>query len=156
MDLDIDVSQITALASRSTAAPARVSTELRQAGTESGLAVQRTAQSLIPRKSGTAANLTRMEPVQASSSGVTVIVSSTAQSKDGFPYPIALEKGRKGFGPVRKKVLHFVAGGKEVFTKHVGPAAAHPFMQPALTQNEAFVFSRFEAAYDRLLKWIAG
>lgn len=156
MDLTVDVSQIVALASRSEAAPARVSSELRQAGTESGLAVQRTAQTLIPRKSGTAANLTRMEPVQASASGVTVIVASTAQSKDGFPYPIALEEGRTGFGPVRRKVLHFVAGGKDVFTKRVGPAAAQPFMQPALTQNESFIMSRFEAAYERVLKAIAG
>ncbi len=156
MNLDIDVSEITALASRSNAAPAHIARELNTAGRASGLAVERLAKSLIPVKTGNAKALTRMEPVQASASGVTVVIASTAQSANGFPYPIALEYGRRGFGPTRRKVLHFVTGGKEVFTKRTGPAKATPFMQPALDRSTAFIEKQFADAYERVLIYVGG
>lgn len=156
MDLDIDVSEIVALAKRSEAAPAHITRELSVAGRSAGLAVERLAKSLIPVKTGNAKALTRMEPVQASASGVTVVIASTAQSASGFPYPIALERGRKGFSAKGKKVLHFVTGGKEVFTKRVGPAAAQPFMQPALDRSVAFIEKQFADAYERVLAYVGG
>ena len=156
MDLDIDVSEIVALATRSAAAPAHITRELSAAGRASGLAVERLAKSLIPVKTGNAKALTRMEPVSASASGVTVLIVSTAQSANGFPYPIALEYGRRGFGPTRAKVLHFVTGGKEVFTKRVGPAKATPFMQPALDRSVAFIEKQFADAYERVLVYVGG
>ena len=156
MDLDIDVSEIVALAKRSEAAPAHITRELSAAGRASGLAVERMAKSLIPVKTGNAKALTRMEPVEASASGVTVRIVSTAQSADGYPYPLVLEEGRRGFGPVTKKVLHFTVGGKEVFTKRVGPVEGRPFMQPALDRSKAFIEKQFKDAYERVLIYVGG
>lgn len=156
MELSVDVSEIIALAKRSEAAPQHITRELSAAGRASGLAVERLAKSLIPVKTGNAKALTRMEPVQASANGVTVLVVSTAQSGTGFPYPIALEYGRKGFSATNRKVLHFVTGGKEVFTRRVGPAAARPFMQPALDRSIAFIEKQFSDAYERVLNAVGG
>ena len=156
MELSVDVSEIIALAKRSEAAPQHITQELSKAGRFSGLAVERMAKSLIPVATGNAKALTRMEPVEASASGVTVLVVSTAQSGAGFPYPIVLEEGRKGFGPVSKKVLHFTVGGKEVFTKRVGPVAGRPFMQPALDRCKAFIEAQFKEAYERVLIYVGG
>jgi hypothetical protein len=77
---------------------------------------------------------------------------TNARSAEGFPYPIAIEKGRRGFGPVRARVLAFVAkGGEQVFARYVGPAAAQPFMKPALDHLRPLVPREFRAALQRAL-----
>lgn len=52
-------------------------------------------------------------------------------------YPMAVEKGRKGFEAQPGKVLWFYAlSGDIVFTKKVGPAEPRPFVAPAYDKTE--------------------
>ena len=51
-------------------------------------------------------------------------------------YPMSVEKGRKGFGPVRAKALAFYLDGELVFRKRVGPAKPRPFVAPAYTKTD--------------------
>src|SRR6478752_7039046 len=91
MELSVDVSEIIALAKRSEAAPQHITQELSKAGRFSGLAVERMAKSLIPVATGNAKALTRMEPVEASASGVTVLADASTGSirVSAFALPVA-------------------------------------------------------------------
>jgi hypothetical protein len=60
-------------------------------------------------------------------------VKSTKGSREittDKPYAEFVEQGR-GEVVAQGKALHFVANGKDIFVKRVGPAQAHPFMAPA-------------------------
>lgn len=67
--------------------------------------------------------------------GSDYLVGNTATSVDGFPYPLALETGRREVFPVEKKVLRWFEGGdfgKPVFSKYSKAVAADPFVQPSI------------------------
>ena len=63
------------------------------------------------------------------------LVGNTAMSVDGFPYPLAIETGRREVFPVEKKVLRWFQGGnfgQPVFAKRSGSVAADPFVAPSI------------------------
>lgn len=66
------------------------------------------------------------------------------------PYARYVEFGR---GPVvaRGKALRFTVGGKTVFAKRVGPAAARPFMRPSVARLRPLVGREYRAALQRVI-----
>lgn len=152
MELNVDISEIIAFGAKSEAVIAHIPVELDRAGRATGLAVQRFAQSGVAVATGTAKANIRVDKVDASLSGVEIVVASTAQSAAGYPYTWVLEKGTTGdIVPVKAKSLRFEVGGKTVFTKRVKQRPARPFMAPALVAAAPFIDQQFSLAYDRLL-----
>jgi len=74
--------------------------------------------------------------VDISQDGRDYLVGNTATSIDGFPYPLAIETGRREVFPVEKKWLRWfeggVIGGTPVFAKSSGSVEADPFVQPSI------------------------
>ena len=73
--------------------------------------------------------------VDISQDGNDYLVGNTAVSVDGFPYPLAIENGRRAVFPVEKKVLRWFSGGiggTPIFSKYSGPVAADPFVEPSI------------------------
>ena len=77
-----------------------------------------------------------------------------ARSERGFPYPVAIEFGRRGFGPVQAKALRFEVGGKVVFTQRVGPAPAQHFHTRGLTQATPVIFREMQALETEIARAI--
>lgn len=72
--------------------------------------------------------------------GPDYLVGNTATSVDGFPYPLAIETGRREVFPVNRKWLRWFEGGiggKPVFAKHSSAVSADPFVEPSI-QNTAW------------------
>jgi hypothetical protein len=59
--------------------------------------------------------------------------------------------GGRPRGKARLRVLCFVAGGRLVFARRVGPAPARPFMQPAAAELRSTARATLEAALSKLL-----
>ena len=75
------------------------------------------------------------QSVDLSQDGPDVLVGNTASSVDGFPYPLAIETGRREVFPVDAKVLRWFEGGlggKPVFAKKSKKVKADPFVQPSI------------------------
>ena len=73
--------------------------------------------------------------VDISQDGNDYLVGNTATSVDGFPYPLAIETGRRAVFPIEKKVLRWFEGGdysKPVFSKYSGSVKADPFVKPSI------------------------
>lgn len=74
--------------------------------------------------------------VDISQDGRDYLVGNTAHSIDGFPYPLAIETGRREVFPVEKKWLRWfeggVIGGTPIFAKRSGSVDADPFVQPSI------------------------
>lgn len=64
------------------------------------------------------------------------LVGNTATSVDGFPYPLAIETGRREVFPVNAKMLRWWTGawfsGDMVFAKKSKAVPADPFVQPSI------------------------
>jgi len=64
------------------------------------------------------------------------LVGNTAMSVDGFPYPLAIETGRREVFPVNAKWLRWWTGpyfsGDVVFAKKSKAVDADPFVQPSI------------------------
>lgn len=70
--------------------------------------------------------------VDISQDGNDYLVGNTAMSVDGFPYPLAIETGRREVFPVEKKVLRWFSGGSVVFSKHSSAVGPDPFVEPSI------------------------
>lgn len=70
--------------------------------------------------------------VEITQDGSDVLVGNTATSVDGFPYPLAIETGRREVYPVDKSVLRWFEGGQPVFAKRSKAVAADPFVEPSI------------------------
>lgn len=73
--------------------------------------------------------------VDISQDGNDYLVGNTAMSVDGFPYPLAIETGRREVYPIDAKVLRWFEGGdygKPVFSMHSRSVAADPFVKPSI------------------------
>jgi hypothetical protein len=74
--------------------------------------------------------------VDISQDGRDYLVGNTAHSIEGFPYPLAIETGRREVFPVEKKVLRWfeggMIGGTPIFARHSGSVTADPFVQPSI------------------------
>ena len=68
------------------------------------------------------------------------LVGNTAQSVDGFPYPLAIEKGTKShmIRPVHYSALHWREGGKDYYSKGhmVDGISPDPFVEPSIRLTE--------------------
>ncbi len=67
--------------------------------------------------------------------GDDILVGNTAESVDGFPYPLAIETGRREVYPVDAKVLRWFEGGiggTPVFSKYSKAVSADPFVEPSI------------------------
>lgn len=70
----------------------------------------------------------------------TVHVGNTASSVEGFPYPLAIETGRREVYPINGKWLRWfeggnIMGGKPIFAKRSKAVKAHPFVEPSKTDT---------------------
>ena len=74
--------------------------------------------------------------VDISQDGRDYLVGNTAHSVDGFPYPLAIETGRREVFPVEKKWLRWfeggIIGGTPVFAKRSGSVDPDPFVEPSI------------------------
>lgn len=74
--------------------------------------------------------------VDVFSDGDDYLVGNTASSVDGFPYPLAIEKGTNAHwvAPITYNALHWVEGGEDRFSKGhmVSGIKADPFVQPSI------------------------
>lgn len=73
--------------------------------------------------------------VDVTQDGTDYLVGNTAHSVDGFPYPLAIETGRREVFPIDKKVLRWFEGGdfgKPIFARRSGSVAADPFVKPSI------------------------
>lgn len=146
----VDVSQLVALGQRCATARSVVDGELLKAGHDAGLAMVAQAVQNAPSKTGFLRSHIGPADFRVSGNLMTIIVPSRA------PYSLAVEKGRRAFGPVSAKFLHFFVDGHEVFTKWVKAVPAHPFLAPALRQTAAKTTAIFAAALDRATARILG
>lgn len=73
--------------------------------------------------------------VDISADGTDYLVGNTATSIEGFPYPLAIETGRREVFPVEAKVLRWFEGGlggTPIFAHHSSEVAPDPFVQPSI------------------------
>ena len=77
--------------------------------------------------------------VDITQDGSDYIVGNTATSYDGFPYPLAIEKGRRAVFPVEKKMLRWfeggVIGGTPIFAKYSSAVSPDPFVEPSINDT---------------------
>ena len=77
-----------------------------------------------------------MSSVDIDEDGPDFLVGTTAASVDGFPYPLAIEKGSRDHwvAPVTFSALHWVQNGKDMFSKGhmVSGIKADPFVEPSI------------------------
>ena len=113
--------------------------ELEQTGHEVAKAIaetQKSYQEQYIRMNGTVKTGMMLNSVEITEDGTgTVHVGNTASSVEGFPYPLAIETGRRAVFPVEKKVLRWFEGGlggTPVFSHYSGSVAADPFVQPSI------------------------
>lgn len=67
-------------------------------------------------------------------------------------YPMAVEKGRRGFSAKDGGVLWFYSlSGEIVFTKRVGPAEPRPFVEPAYKETERIAQKVMDTLIDKEL-----
>ena len=90
--------------------------------------------------------------VDVFSDGDNYLVGNTASSVDGFPYPLAIEKGTNAHwvAPVTYNVLHWVDKGEEGFSKGhmVSGIKADPFVQPSIDLTIADIDEIFNNLED--------
>lgn len=79
------------------------------------------------------------------------LVGNTATSVDGFPYPLAIETGRREVTPVNAKYLHWTGPQGEVFTKHSSSVSADPFVQPSIDLSEQDVQEIVDDFIDKVM-----
>ena len=77
--------------------------------------------------------------VDISQDGRDYLVGNTAHSMDGFPYPLAIETGRREVFPIEKKMLRWfeggIIGGTPIFAKHSSSVDADPFVEPSISDT---------------------
>lgn len=102
------------------------------------------AQSLAAVKSG------HMRRSITLTTGVMTAKYGPNATRNGFPYPVAVEKGRRGFSARRGRYLRFEIGGRVIFARSVGPARAQPFMRPSAQLVRQVLPREMRAAVARI------
>lgn len=57
---------------------------------------------------------------------------------DDVEYAKYVYHGRRGFGPTRKKVLHWYDGA-DIFTMHVGPVSANDYLKRTISRLRLYL-----------------
>ena len=148
---DVDTRDLTLFARNATAAEPIVLDEMTRAMEASTRIVMGEARSLVRVRSGETQRRIG-QTVRRVGPGVEGEIRSAA------PWSRWLEHGRGAVYPVRAKVLRWVSpGGSVVFSRRSRPAAARPFMRPALGNTRAQVRSEFARVGGRVwARWGRG
>lgn len=118
---------------------------------EATIAVHRTGQQGVARaKSLARVQSGTMRRSITMTAGVMTASYGPHATRNGFPYPVAVERGRRGFSARRAKVLRFVVGGRTLFRRRVGPARARPFMRPSADLVRQVLPREMRAAVARI------
>lgn len=76
------------------------------------------------------------QSVDKSTDGEDILIGNTASSVDGFPYPLAIEKGTKSHwvAPVTYSALHWTDDGGEYWSRghKVSGISPDPFVEPSI------------------------
>lgn len=107
------------------------------------------AQSLAAVKTGHMRRSITLKPAAAAGSAITARYGPNAWNK-GFPYPVAVEHGRRGFSARRGRYLRFEINGRVIFARSVGPARAQPFMRPSAQHVRTVLPREMRAAVARI------
>lgn len=87
------------------------------------------------------------------SDGEDRLVGNTAMSVDGFPYPLAIEKGTRSHwvAPITYSALHWTDGGGEHFSKGhmVSGIEADPFVEPSIDDTMYAIDSIVDEIIDK-------
>lgn len=78
------------------------------------------------------------------------LVGNTATSIDGFPYPLAIETGRREVTPINAKYLRWYDGGNIVFSKYSSAVPADPYVQPSIDATDDEVNSIIDNFYNNI------
>lgn len=74
------------------------------------------------------------------------LVGNTAQSIEGFPYPLVIEFGRGEVRPQTSKFLRWVKPtGEVVFSKYSGPVSPKPFYKPSIDYVNSDIDDLFDS-----------
>lgn len=117
---------------------------------KAGKIAQHEANVLI--EGGESAKLAQASKVTTVVSGIDIATTvdwDDAVSPEGFHYAAAVDRGRRGFGPVNAKALRFEIGGEVIFTKWVGPAPAQDFTGRGAKAAEPKMMAEVNAAANR-------
>ena len=145
------------LAAKYMAADSIFHMELVHAVTVTGVEGSRRAKSLAPSRSGALRRSIRVSGVRSAAGSVSASYRPHAVNKQtGFPYPVAIEKGRRGFAAKRGRFLRFEVGGRVVFARRVGPAAAQPYMAPSAEYAAVVLNRELRAAVARIRAKLGG
>lgn len=80
------------------------------------------------------------------------LVGNTATSVDGFPYPLAIETGRREVYPVNAKVLRWWdQSGEIVFSKHSKAVSPDPYVQHSIDNTSEDVEQLITEYIDTIL-----
>lgn len=139
MNLQVDVSDVTRLSRRLSGAGPVIQRHLVQGVSDAGRIVEGTAKQTAPVVTG---------EYRRGIASVAGPVAGGAQAivRASAPHSIYVERGRRGFGPRRARVLVFQVGGRTVYARRVGPAKAQWIMRKALRANEGRIRARLRRA----------
>jgi hypothetical protein len=154
-DLEFRFDDADHFARKMAAAPKIVEREMVNATNRITKTGERWAKELAVVKTGQMRRTTTAEPAKFAGGVVTGKYGTNAKTKTGFPYPMAVEFGRRGFSARPGKYLRFEIGGRVIYTKRVGPAKARPFMRPSLERLRPLVPREYRAALQRALHALA-
>lgn len=83
-------------------------------------------------------------------------VRQAAQSPLGVFYGYIVRQGRGPVYAIRAKALHFWIGGKELFRKSVGPAAANPYHIRVLTALMPAIQAIVDEMGEKVVAYMSG
>ena len=89
------------------------------------------------------------------SDGDDYLVGNTAMSVDGFPYPLAIETGRREVFPIEAKMLRWFEGGnfsKPVFAKHSSSVKRDPFVEPSIEDTMYDIDEIVDDIFDAVVR----
>lgn len=116
--------------------------------TLSALKVEAEAKRLVPRVTG------RLQSsIGHQVEGVGAMVARIGTSVEYAPF---VEFGRGPIVATNAKALRFKIGGRWIFRHSVGPAAARPFLRPALDNSRSYIEAAFRAAADSVFAKLGG
>ena len=80
------------------------------------------------------------------------LVGNTATSVDGFPYPLAIETGRREVYPINGQWLRWFDGGKPVFAKRSSSVPGDPFVDYSIRNLESAIDDIIGTKIDNILR----
>lgn len=148
----IDVSEVRALAQKIAGADRILMDELTTSVLKGTKIAQHDANVLI--KGGEGSRLAKASDVTVRVTGKAVsgrVSWDKARSAKGFPYAASVDRGRRGFGPIRAKALRFEVDGRVLFRMRVGPAPAQNFTGRGLRAAEPKILGEIRNGQARFI-----